>query len=80
MEAVNSYFRQRYEHQIAYDEELLKYQFLLAGFSQVSRASFGNGKVSGAVIIDDKKYEWESLYMEAVKPAHKKLQPGSIGI
>jgi len=69
MEAVNSYFRQRYEHQIAYDGELLEYQFSLAGFTQVSRVSFGNGKVSGAVIIDDEKYAWESLYMEAVKPS-----------
>lgn len=69
MEAVNSYFRQRYEHSIAYDGELLKYQFSLAGFSQISQASFGKGKVSGAIIIDDEKYAWESLYMEAVKPS-----------
>ena len=68
MEAVNSYFRQRYEHQIAYDEKLLKYQFLRAGFNQVFRASFGKGKVSQNVIIDDPKYEWESLYLEAIKP------------
>jgi predicted SAM-dependent methyltransferase len=68
MEAVNSYFRQRYEHAIAYDGELLKYQFSLAGFTQISRVSFGKGKVSGDVIIDEEKYEWESFYMEAIKP------------
>lgn len=68
MEAVNSYFRQRYEHHIAYDEELLKYQFVLAGFSQLARTSFGNGIVSGVIAIDDEKYEWESLYVEAIKP------------
>lgn len=73
MEAVNSYFRQRYEHQIAYDGALLSYQFSQAGFTQVSRASFGIGKVSSPVIIDDKKYEWESLYMEAVKPLPGKM-------
>lgn len=67
MEAVNSYFRQRYEHQIAYDGELLEQQISLAGFSLVSRVSFGKGKLSGAVIIDNEKYEWESLYVEAVK-------------
>jgi predicted SAM-dependent methyltransferase len=67
MEAVNSYFRQRYEHQIAYDEELLVQQISLAGFKRVSRVSFGKGDVSGAVIIDNEKYEWESLYVEAVK-------------
>lgn len=68
MEAVNSYFRQRYEHQIAYDKELLEYQLILAGFTQVSRTSFGIGKISSAVIIDNEKYAWESLYMEAIKP------------
>jgi predicted SAM-dependent methyltransferase len=67
MEAVNSYFRQRYEHQIAYDEELLEQQISLAGFTRVSRVSFGKGNFSGAVIIDNEKYEWESLYVEAVK-------------
>lgn len=67
MEAVNSYFRQRYEHQIAYDNQLLMHQFLMAGFTKVQKVSFKNGIVSIPVIIDDKKYEWESLYMEAIK-------------
>lgn len=26
------------------------------------------GKVSNPIIIDDEKYAWESLYMEAIKP------------
>lgn len=71
MEAVNSYFRQRYEHKIAYDEELLEYQFVRAGFDRVSIASFGKGEASVAMIIDDEKYAWESLYMEGFKPEEK---------
>lgn len=68
METVNSYFRQRYEHQIAYDAELLERQFLRAGFDNVATVSFRNGEVSRAVILDHERYEWESLYMEARKP------------
>jgi len=68
MEAVNSYFRQRYEHHCLYDFELIKYQLELAGGHQVSRESYRKGKASEEMLIDDGKYEWESLYVEAVKP------------
>lgn len=69
MDAVNSFFRQRYEHHIAYDEKLLIYQFLQAGFTEISRKSFGDGKASAPIIIDDENYAWQSLYMEAIKPS-----------
>lgn len=67
MDAVNSYFHQRYEHQCLYDFGLAKYALEAAGFTDVSRASFGEGKCPLALILDDPKYEWESLYIEAVK-------------
>ena len=70
MEAVNSYFRQRYEHQIAYDGELLEHQFMQADFTEILKVTFGNGKVSYPISIDDEKYAWESLYMEAIKPQY----------
>lgn len=68
MEAVNSYFRQRYEHQFIYDWPLLKYQLELAGFANVTQVSCAEGNSSRAIILDDEKYAWESLYVEAVKP------------
>src|SRR5258706_6784509 len=39
MEAVNSYFRQRYEHQWIYDWELIEHQLRHAGFDQIARVS-----------------------------------------
>ena len=67
MEAVNSYFRQRYEHQITYDEKLLTHQVTLAGFNKIFRVNFGKGMFSLDIILDNDKYEWESLYIEAAK-------------
>lgn len=68
MEAVNSYFRQRYEHQCLYDWPLMEHQLRQAGFDSVLRASYKQGKVSQAILLDDQKYEWESLYVEGSKP------------
>ena len=70
MEAVNSYFRQRYEHQWVYDWELLEHQLLEAGFGQVTRVSCGKGTISKPVVLDDEAYAWESLYIEAAKPGN----------
>ena len=67
MEIVNLYFRQRYEHQFAYDWETMKKVLLCAGFGAVNRASFGKGDRCPRVVLDDQKYEWESLYVEAMK-------------
>jgi predicted SAM-dependent methyltransferase len=68
MESVNSWFYQRYEHQCIYDGKLLEWQLKNAGFEQISRSAFRQGGASKALLLDDLKYEWESIYMEAVKP------------
>jgi predicted SAM-dependent methyltransferase len=68
MEAVNSWFYQRYEHQCIYDGKLLELQLNNAGFEQISRCNFRHGDASKSLLLDDFKYEWESIYMEAVKP------------
>jgi predicted SAM-dependent methyltransferase len=65
MEAVNSYFRQRYEHQFLYDWDTLSLMLRRAGFTRVERSSFGDG--TGPIVIDHPKYEWESLYANAVR-------------
>jgi Uncharacterized protein conserved in bacteria len=67
MEAVNSYFRQRYEHQCLYDFDLARYAFESAGFRNVFRAGFREGKCPSELMLDDPKYAWESLYVEAQK-------------
>lgn len=67
MEVVNSYFRQRYEHQFLYDWSTMEKMLLRAGFDAVSRTAFGQGRHCPPAILDDEKYEWESLYVEALK-------------
>jgi len=67
MNAVNSYFRQRYEHQFIYDWPILEHQFICCGFVDVRRVSYREGKASRPILLDDEKYVWESLYVEAVK-------------
>ena len=67
MEIVNSYFRQRYEHQFLYDWSTLQKVLVREGFKIVSRVSFGQERICKAITLDDKKYEWESLYAEALK-------------
>jgi predicted SAM-dependent methyltransferase len=68
MEIVNMYFRQRYEHQFLYDWPTMEKVLLSAGFGTVSRAAFGQGRhCPPSTILDDKKYEWESLYVEGLK-------------
>lgn len=71
MEAVNSYFRQRYEHQCLYDWKLMEHQLRQAGFSEVLRASFRQSTLCSDIAIDDEKYEWESLYVEASKSINR---------
>ncbi len=68
MEAVNSWFRQRYEHQCLYDWQLADYAFKQAGFAEVVNSVYGQSKlVPSALLIDDSKYAWESLYIDARK-------------
>ena len=66
MDAVNGYFRQRYEHQYLYDRETLARQLMRVGFTTVLEVSFGTGAVP-ALLLDDAKYEWESLYIEGTR-------------
>ena len=68
MEAVNSWFYQRYEHQCIYDGHLLEFQLRQAGFEHVNRCGYQRGHACKALLLDDPKYEWESIYIEAVKP------------
>jgi predicted SAM-dependent methyltransferase len=69
MDALNLYFRQRYEHQFMYDWPLLRHHFIRAGFVDVQQVSYKQGNASRQILLDDEKYAWESLYVEAVKPA-----------
>lgn len=66
MEVVNSVFRQRYEHQFLYDFITIQRMLLRAGFAEVTLSAFG-GSRHPALSLDDRKYEWESLYVDAVK-------------
>jgi predicted SAM-dependent methyltransferase len=68
MEIVNLYFRQRYEHQFVYDWLTIERMLLRAGFAAVCRSAFGEGRHCLPVVLDDEKYSWESLYVEALKP------------
>jgi hypothetical protein len=67
MEIVNVYFRQRYEHQFVYDWPTMEKMLSKAGFAVVCRSAFGQGRKGLPIVLDDKKYDWESLYVEALK-------------
>jgi predicted SAM-dependent methyltransferase len=67
MEMVNSFFRQRYEHQFLYDWATMEKMLLKAGFGKVSRTRFNVAVHLQPIILDDTKYESESLYVEALK-------------
>lgn len=68
MEAVNTWFYQRYEHQCIYDESFLMHSLKTAGFKNALPSSYGNSVANAQqIVIDDEKYNWESLYVEAVK-------------
>jgi hypothetical protein len=40
---------------------------LRAGFAAVCRSAFGQTSQCPALVLDDQKYEWESLYVDAAK-------------
>lgn len=67
MEIVNTYFRQRYEHQFIYDWTTLQKVLVKEGFNEVLRVSFGEERFCKSITLDDEKYKWESLYVEALK-------------
>ncbi|HXQ16715.1 MAG TPA: methyltransferase domain-containing protein [Caulobacteraceae bacterium] len=65
MEAVNAYFRQRYEHQFMYDWPTLSLTLRRAGFGGIRRSCFRDSAGCARLRIDDEKYARESLYVEA---------------
>jgi hypothetical protein len=68
MEAVNTWFYQRYEHQCIYDIQYLTYLLGKCRFSRIEHSSFNKSSVgANQIVLDDPKYSWESLYAEAVK-------------
>jgi predicted SAM-dependent methyltransferase len=67
MEIVNSYFRQRYEHQFLYDWVTMEKMLVGAWLGAVVRTVFGKALKCPAIVLDDPKYEWESLYVEGSK-------------
>ena len=67
METLNCFFRQRYEHQFLYDWKTLEKGLHQAGFTEVVRTSYGNFRSCEGIVLDDGKYSWESLYVEARK-------------
>jgi len=66
MQVVNDYFRQRYEHQFLYDWPTMQQMLSHCGFDFPIRCSYGTGSLPD-MLIDDEKYAWESLYVEASK-------------
>jgi predicted SAM-dependent methyltransferase len=67
MEVINAHFHQRYEHQFVYDWPTLERMLLRAGYRKVVRVGYRKGQYCPAIVLDDEKYEWESLYVEALK-------------
>lgn len=67
MQAVNSFFRQRYEHQFIYDYETIEQVLLSAGFRAAQHLRYGLEGSNKDIILDDIGYEPESLYVEAIK-------------
>jgi predicted SAM-dependent methyltransferase len=67
MEVVNEHFHERYGHQFLYDWTTLEKMVKRAGFQKVARVSYRQGPLCPSIVLDDPKYEWESLYVEAQK-------------
>lgn len=68
MEAVNVWFYQRYEHQTIYDTDYLLFSLLKSDFSSAIKTGFRQSDfIAKELLLDDPKYQWESLYMDAFK-------------
>src|SRR5262249_59165744 len=65
-EAINSYFRQRYDHHFLYDWPTMQRMLQRAGFVTVVRTSYKVGQLSKEIVLDAPPYECESLYVEAM--------------
>jgi predicted SAM-dependent methyltransferase len=75
MEVVNQYFRQRYEHHFLYDAATLTKMLRSIGFAEANRVRYRETHHSKDLLLDDSKYEPESLYVEAVKGETRGLSP-----
>jgi predicted SAM-dependent methyltransferase len=65
MEIVNQYFRQRYEHHFLYDFVSMQKMLRTAGFTEVNHVGFKQSTMCQDLVLDDPKYQLESLYVEA---------------
>jgi hypothetical protein len=65
MHRINGIFR-NYGHQFIYDFETARLLLEEAGFTEITKQSFGKGRLD-ALLKDSKHREHESLYVEAVK-------------
>ena len=66
MQVVNDFFRQHYEHQFLFDWETMQRLLGEVGLVAASRCEMADGRRVD-LLIDDEKYAWESLYVEAEK-------------
>jgi len=66
MEVINSLFRQRYEHQFMYDWPTMEKVLQKAGFTRIRHVRFSE-PANNATVLDDPRYERESLYVEALR-------------
>jgi predicted SAM-dependent methyltransferase len=65
MDALNHVFIQGYEHFACYDFETLSDRLLRAGFTSISRETYGQGQFPGGC-IDREQHRPYSLYAEAI--------------
>jgi predicted SAM-dependent methyltransferase len=67
MEVVNAHFHERYRHQFLHDWATLSKLLARAGFREIQRVFYRKGLSCPPIVLDHPKYEWESLYLEALK-------------
>lgn len=67
MELVNDVFRQKLQHQYCYDFETMALVLSEAKFKDINRVTFSSG-VCKELQIDRTERQFESLYIEAIKP------------
>lgn len=65
-EAIGNLTQNHY-HLSVWDHELLARELASAGFTDIAKCEFGDGKFK-SVLKDDPKHAWETLYVEARKP------------
>jgi len=66
MEHINFFFRQGFDHRFVYDFETMEQALKEAGFAEIRQRGFDPD-------IDSKKWEFGTLYVNAVKPITESL-------